>query len=81
MMVLAERRRLADLERDHVDERESRRGVGGGGGGRGGGGGGGAGERVRTTPPGWTKPGAPPHSFGHGSPSKRDVRFAPDGRG
>ena len=27
MMVLAERRRLADLERDYVDEREARRGV------------------------------------------------------
>ncbi|KAG9201060.1 hypothetical protein G6514_006440 [Epicoccum nigrum] len=75
MMMLAERRRLADLERDHADDRKSRRGDGGGGGG------GGAGERVRTTPPGWTKPGALPHSFGHGSLSKRDVRFAPDGRG
>jgi hypothetical protein len=66
-MVLAERRRLADLERDQVDEREARRGVDVGVG---------AGaERVRSTPGGYTKFGQP-----HGSPRRREVRFAPDGR-
>ena len=68
MMVLAERRRLADLERDHLDEREARRGVDVGAGA--------GGERVRSTPSGYTKLGQP-----HGSPGRRDVRFANDGRG
>lgn len=69
MMLLAERRRLADLERDRVDEREARRGVGVGVGV-------GAGaERVRSSPRAHTKPGPP-----HGSPG-REVRFQDDGRG
>ena len=68
MMLLAERRRLADLERDRVDEREARRGVGVGVGV-------GAGaERVRSSPRAHTKPGPP-----HGSPG-REVRFQDDGR-
>ena len=71
MMLLAERRRLADLERDRVDEREARRGVGVG---VGVGVGAGA-ERVRSSPRAHTKPGPP-----HGSPG-REVRFQDDGRG
>lgn len=73
MMLLAERRKLADLERDRVDEREARRGVAVG---VGAGAGAGAGaERVRSSPRAHTKPGPP-----HGSPG-REVRFQDDGRG
>jgi hypothetical protein len=62
-MVLAERRRLADLERDQIDEREARRGVDVGAGG--------GGVRVQNMAGGY-KP--------HGSPGRREVRFADDGR-
>jgi hypothetical protein len=66
-MVLAERRRLADLERDQVDEREARRGVDVGAGG--------GNVRVQNMAGGYTKLGQP-----HGSPGRREVRFADDGR-
>ena len=77
-MVLAERRRLADLERDYVDEREARRGVDVGARARtySGGSGGGGGRRERSMTGEWTEL---PRSFDHGSsPGRRGVRFAND---